>query len=340
MIHLFSNIYLTYWETKPIENADVIIVGLQGRKKEVLLSENTKRIARYYTLDEMLASGSFSYFDSLHNRISAGTSHKISVHMDKACFKEFMVKWLKTVYAKASVDNLFKIYMFYRSCEVTKMDRIRLTNDDLTAEYKADTLLADYWNLTKEDFTTMANAAITFDMGAGVYDNIGFEHLVANSILGDSTSQTMLKAKLPELYLKAIQAEAMKTRMVYTVWSMSYLDPSKVSLDADFYDDILAAYPLYTELNKPLVELGGIAISTLASHACKAIEGTDLSLPICQAIKAKGTVHTVDEMYADVVGADTLQIIRPYTEKARYNPYLPALAKSTMEPELISFRPF
>jgi len=198
MIHLFSNIYLTYFETKQPENAAGIIIGAEDRTSNFKVSTVTIKLGRYLSHQEVF--NDMNSFEELYKKTDGG-ENKIVVYMDAPNYKEFVVRWLKSGYTKASPEKLYQIYRFYGDCELTKMDRLKLYGDnDQKANPKP--LIQQYWDLTKEEFLKMQSSVVKYDFPIEVYQTLGYELVITNAVLGSRYYQEKLLDKAHALYLK------------------------------------------------------------------------------------------------------------------------------------------
>lgn len=198
MIHLFSNIYLTYFETKQPENAAGIIVGAEDRESNFIESTRTVRISRH--LDHSEVFHDMKSFEDMCALTEEGEK-KIIVYMDEPNFKSFIIKWLKSGYTKASPDKAYQLYRFYGDCELTKIDRIKLFNDN-HQKCNAKEKVQQYWNLTKEEFLGRYDSTSKYDFSNDVYRTLGYELVITNAILGSKYYQKKLTEKALALYRK------------------------------------------------------------------------------------------------------------------------------------------
>jgi hypothetical protein len=198
MIHLFSNVYLTYFETKQPEMAAGIVVGGTDRVSNFIESTTTVRIGRYSSYSEVL--GKPEDFTDLVTSTFEGQK-KIIIYMDEVNFKEFIIKWLKSGYVRADLEKLYQIYRFYGDCELTKTDRIKLFEDGYK-KCNAKEKIRQYWNLSKEDFLRSCGNIPKYELPNEVYRTLGYEFLITNALLGSEYYQNKLKDRALELYNK------------------------------------------------------------------------------------------------------------------------------------------
>ena len=211
MIHLFSNVYLTYFETMQPENASGIVVGGIDRVSNFIQSTTTPRIGRHSSYNEVF--GKPEDFTELMASTHNGEK-KIIVYMDEINFKEFVIKWLKSGYVKASSDKLYQIYRFYGDCELTKVDRVKLFED---GNQKCNALekIKQYWNLSKDEFLDLYKDIPKYEFPNEVYQTLGYELVITNALLGSEYYQNKLKDKAFVLYGKMYPDGTLSKEEVY-----------------------------------------------------------------------------------------------------------------------------
>ncbi len=333
MIHLYSNVYLTYFETQQPDWSDGIIIGAPDRKNNFISATNSRWRGRYTTMEELFGNDGVqeeASFLKLYEESQNGEI-KTLLYMDAPNFRRFIIRWLYSGFNKASKETLFQIYMFYRSFELTKFDRVKVFGDNNTS-CDPTALVDTYWNIPKEEFLTMDIKKFTFPNE--LYRSIGYEHVVSNAILGNQYYQKRLKELIPFLYNEKIEDRAVHIGMIYTVWALSHCNDW--DMKSDFYELMVQKYPIMGRIseNSQL----GYDLVEVSKEVDEVVTGKRyVSSPICRRIKEIGH-YTVDEIYADIIGDDKLEIMtRLYDSGARYNQLLPALVKKTMNPELLSF---
>lgn len=124
MFHILDKTYLEYnsdfkfgVDCIQIVNYQADEVGYDSEVGKLITGNVSRRLFYANTLEELLSSvRSHDYiFKHFIKRKGTNNSDKLIIYCDEQAYKDFSVKWLKTIMPKASVETLVQVYMLYRA---------------------------------------------------------------------------------------------------------------------------------------------------------------------------------------------------------------------------------
>jgi hypothetical protein len=226
MIHILDKTYLAYHDDLLFGNdciqvadipADEVIYDSEVGK---LLSGNvSKRLAYAKTLDGLM--NQFANDDILFERFvnyqSTSQSNQLFLYFDPKAFKEFLVRWLKTILPNAEADTVAAVYNIYKNNELYSSHHLSTTH-----RHRKD--VSAYWADEDElnGLMQMKSFSLSFDYKQ--YCSIEF---LISSHLGGSALTSRLSNKLSSIAtdrvlsdMNSIKQEIeMRLYDLGTVWS-------------------------------------------------------------------------------------------------------------------------
>ena len=347
MINLCSNIYVTYAHTKQFYyNTDSLIVSKIRIKH--MESETSKVIKQVKELP-LLIGNPINFFNRLISLADSSPGLRIVIYLDPSAFQEFIVKWLLSSYRNMDKISFIELINAMSDIEKSRSSGLRFQDyNGLDINYEEIHDL--YWKIDPSVIDDVYSSKSYYDVDE-VYSNRNFESLICNSILGDETSIKELKSKMPRLLKRSIIREFGKSIYLFTekFIQTAHNNPdigNKVTLGSDFYSDILESNPIYSRLMSQYNNKSDIFDNDLDSVALVVADlfaNCQAEVPLCTYYKKFGRYPTVDELFVDIIDADSYELLYYYFDNNRYSPdlveFIRSKSKSGTPSMYLSFGP-
>lgn len=345
MIHLCNNIYVTYAHTKQFDYMTDSIIVSEVRIKHTKHAHSG--VLRQVKKLSDLFSNSIYFFDDLISKIQNGENHKIILYLDPKAFKEFIVKWMLSVYRQSDILSFKEILSTLALIEKDRSGGLRFRNYDNESIPYTD--VHDlYWNIEESFIEEMHSKELYYDVNA-VYVYRGFEHLIGNSILNEPISIKELKGKLPALMDVAIIREFRKVKFLFSerLIELAHSDSEIggcIRLGSDFPLKILSLNPSYSKL----LFKGGSDLYTTDRYntmllVADLFENSPLEVPICSYYKINSSLPSIDYALEDLLNDDVFEILYRYFTDNRYSPawaeYIRSKSKLVNSKMFLAFGP-